>query len=438
MNHPAPVGPEPGALVAATADRFPAGSFVVALSGGADSAVAAWVATRLIPRRPIRCAFVDHGWPSSAALAAAAAAIAERLDLPLEVAAIEPAATETAARPRRLAALEAIAAGEPIVTGHHADDVAESVVLNLVRGAGSAGLASIPAQRPPFVRPLIDIPAAALRRVAEGVGLPFVDDPANYDPAHRRNIVRHDILPRLDGVAPAAPAALVRSARLLAGDDALLEARAAEVPLQVEPGAVGLPAAVFATLPGPVASRVVRRALRTVRPPYAGTEEDVATVVAAAGGLSGELSGGLRCGREGALVVVHDPSQLPAPPAPATLGVPGASETATHRIGAQLVSHHRPLGRVRAVLAAGLAGELTVRATEEGERIDIGGGSKLVRDAMAEGDVPVRLRRGWPVVEAHGKIAWIAGVRSAAWAHPPPGAAQVLELTMERLRCWTT
>ncbi len=438
MDRPAPVRPEPEALVAATVDRFPTVPFVVALSGGADSAVAAWVATRLAPRRRVRCVFVDHGWPASSTLHAAAAAIAERLGLPFEVAAVEPAGTETAARPLRLAALEAVAAGEPIVTAHHADDVAESVVLNLARGAGSSGLSSIPAQRTPFVRPFIDVPGAALRRVAAAVGLPFVDDPANLDPVHRRNVVRHDILPRLDDIAPGAAAALTRSARLLAADDALLEARAAAVPLYVESGAVGLPAAVIATLPGPVASRVVRRVLRTVRPPYAGTEDDVATVAAAAGGRSGVLSGGLRCGREGALVVVHDPSQLLDPPAPAPLGVPGVTETAAHRIAARLVPHHRPLGRLRATLAADLAGRLTVRSAGEGERIDIGTGSKLVRDAMAEGAVPARLRRGWPVVEAHGKIAWIAGVRSAAWAHPQPEAAHVLELTMERLGCWTT
>ena len=59
-----------------------------------------------------------------------------------------------------------------------------------------------------------------------------------------------------------------------------------------------------------------------------------------------------------------------------------------------------------------------MRAAAPGEKIDLGGGSKLARGAMAEAGVPRRLRAAWPVVAAPARIAWLVGARTAAWARP--------------------
>jgi tRNA(Ile)-lysidine synthase len=439
-----PILPAPGEglgsddLAAAVLPAFPDGDLVVALSGGPDSAVAAHLATLAEPPRSVRAVFVDHQWPGSARQRAAASAIADRLHIDLDVVLVAPSTTETAARPLRMTALTEAAGNGVIVTGHHADDVAETVILNLVRGAGSAGLGSIPAERPPFARPLLGVSRATLRRVAEELCLPFADDPANQDIAHRRNAVRSRVLPSLEALAPGAGAALSRSAQLLAADDELLDAAAAAVPLRAEPGAIRIPAAALTMLSPPVASRVVRRAVRSLRPPYPGEMADVTKTFAAVTGPPSNLSGGLRCEREGAFVVIHDPALSPSPAAACRLEVPGGCTSATHIVAARRVDvgpAHR--GRGVATVGSELAESLVVRSAEPGERIDIGTGSKLVRDAMAEGGVPPRLREAWPVVARHGKIVWIVGIRVSAGASPPPGGVRILELTTERIGCWT-
>jgi tRNA(Ile)-lysidine synthetase-like protein len=74
-----------------------------------------------------------------------------------------------------------------------------------------------------------------------------------------------------------------------------------------------------------------------------------------------------------------------------------------------------------------------VRAAEKGERLEIEGGSKLVRDAMSETGIPRRLRSEWPVVARDGRIAWIAGSRLAPWAKADPGTPDAMTLRMERI-----
>ena len=105
---------------------------------------------------------------------------------------------EGAAREVRLAALAESAGSARVVMGHHADDAAETVVGNLLRGAGATGLAGITPERLPFVRPLIGFRRQNLRELAEHLGLPFLDDPSNEDRQIRRNLIRHEILPELD------------------------------------------------------------------------------------------------------------------------------------------------------------------------------------------------------------------------------------------------
>jgi tRNA(Ile)-lysidine synthase len=423
-------------LYAATAARFPTGPFVVALSGGADSAVLAWLASRVSGSAPVRAVFVNHAWPHSGAMQQAAAAIAAEVGLKLEIVNVASTASEGAARIVRLAALEEAAAGASIVTGHHAGDVAETFLLNVARGAGATGASSIPAQRGPYIRPLLAVDAARLRDVAATLALPFVDDPANELTIHPRNVVRAEILPRLGDVVPGAAAGLVRSASLAAADDAVIQEAADRIPLKVGAGAVSFPAAVVGVLPPPVTSRVVRRALRTLRPPYAGDSRQVAAVVGGAGGPPVDIGDGLRVVREGPFVTVFDVAVagVAIGCGVVDLPVPGDAVFAGHEVTARVID--RPRVAVRgthlALVDLTVASDLTICAPGEGDRIDIGGGRKLVADALGERGVPLRLRPTWPLVSAHGKIVWIAGVRLAAWARPEPDARRVIQLTTER------
>ena len=415
----------------------PSGPVVVALSGGADSAVAAWVACSADPRRAVSSVFVDHGWPASEAMRAAAAAIAERLGIDLRVVAVAPTDSETAARGVRLDALANAAGGMPVITGHHADDSAETVVLNLLRGAGATGLSGIPGTRLPFVRPLLGCSGTEVRLAAVELGLPFRDDPANEDTTHLRNRVRLEVLPALDAVASGVAGRLATTSSLLADDDALIQRRADDAPLTSEPGAVRIPMGLLVTQPRPVASRIVRRALRMLAPPYAGSSADVAKVLASVSGSPAELTGGLRTAREGPFVVVVDPSLPANTMEPRAIAVSETHSFGPCTVSLRLGSHRSPGIRtgLRLALDADLAQALVVRCAEAGERIDIGTGTKLVRDAMAEAHIPARIRSGWPVLDARGRIVAVAGVRVAAWAAPGASTRSVIELITERSSC---
>ena len=137
------------------------------------------------------------------------------------------------------------------LTGHTADDRAETVVLNLLRGSGLDGLAGI---RPGPTKPLLHLRRGETRDLCASLGLTPVADPTNEDPAFRRARVRHEVLPLLDAVAERDVAAvLARQADLLLDDAELLDALAAEaVPDPSD-------ARVLAAAPLPLARRAVRR-----------------------------------------------------------------------------------------------------------------------------------------------------------------------------------
>lgn len=401
-------------LATSVADRLPAVPILVALSGGPDSAALAWAVTR--SGRTARAVSVDHGLTASKALMQAAAGISARLGMAHSVvAAPDVGDSETALRAARLSVLEAARIGdEVIVTGHTLDDQAETVLGNVLRGTGTAGLAGIPRARHPFLRPMLEIRRSEARAVAEEAGLPFVDDPQNEDPSVRRNRLRIETIPRLaDEFNPRLIEALGRLGAVAADDDATLEARADRVPVRSWGGVVRVPAASLTMLPPAVASRVARRALRTARGPTAGIGDEITAVLAAAVGVRTTIAPAIDVCREGPWVCLVT-AEL-EPPAPVVLG-------AGDRVGfgewVLRVSEVRPsVGRFSVSLPA--VGRMLVRTPAAGDRIAVAGGSKPVSEALAEAGVPARIRSRWPLVEVDGRIAWIAGVRAAPRSEQP-------------------
>jgi tRNA(Ile)-lysidine synthase len=405
--------PDQEAVLVAVEASLPEGMVVVALSGGADSAALAWAVVEL--GAGARAVSIDHGLPGSAALMTAAARIAEQLGLPRQVIEVRSEGTsETALRTARLEALERAAGpGEIVMTAHTADDQAETVLGNLVRGAGATGLAGIPTIRGVFVRPLLGIPRSVTRAAASAAGLPFADDPVNDDPTIWRNRIRTITIPHLEEhYHPAVRAALGRAAHLIGADDLVLEERAAKVPVRRDEEAVVLPASALTSLPLPVATRVVRRALRRALSPYAGSFDDVTAVVETAStGARASLSGGLLASLEGPWVVIH-PEEAPPPPEPVSLSLSGETRFGRWRI--EPGSAEDPPGPMRADVPLG-DGPVVVRAPHPGDRIAIaGGGHKRVADALREAGAPPRLRGRWPLVAAGDTIGWIVGVRVSA------------------------
>jgi len=211
-------------------------ALAVALSGGIDSsallhALAALPAARALGLRALH---VDHGLHAqSADWAERCAELCSSLGLSLQtlrctVPRDGGRGIEAAAREARYASLAAaMQAGEWLLTAHHREDQAETVLLRLLRASGGAGLSAMRTTRPlgagTLWRPLLDCPRDALRAHAESHQLRWIEDPANHDPQHDRSWLRQTLMPLLRERWPQADGALAQSARLLAADAGLID-----------------------------------------------------------------------------------------------------------------------------------------------------------------------------------------------------------------------
>ena len=409
-----------GSLAARVLACLPDGPVVIALSGGADSAACAWAI--VTAGREVRAVTVDHGLAASGDLVRAAGTIAAAFRIEhMVVSADTNGESEDQLRDARYAALAAATRrGEIVVTAHTADDQAETVLGNLLRGAGAAGLSGIPSRRGRWVRPMLGVTRAEARATARRMGLAFVDDPQNTDPAVRRSALRTQVIPLLERFNPSLRAGLRRTADFAAADDRALEERASLVPLRSAPGEVRVAASCLTTVPRAVASRAVRRAMRTLLDPYAGSAADISAVLDVAFGRACRvaLSESLLAAREGPWVAIHGVTEV-LPSAPVPLVVPGSVKWGGHVITAAAEPDPvpRPLGRFTALIRSDI-GPLTVRAWRAGDRVALADGSKKVAEALREAGIPARSRAGWPVVMAGGRIAWPIGASVAHDVRP--------------------
>jgi tRNA(Ile)-lysidine synthase len=216
-------------------------SIMLAVSGGPDSMALLHGAAQLAREGArgwrLTVAHLDHGLrPDSADDERFVRQAAVDLSVPFEsrrtdVAALaraEGRSIEDAAREARYRFLEDVAPpGALIATAHTADDAAETVLLNLLRGSGLGGVRGIPGRRGRVIRPLIGERRVALRSRLDEGGIPYRLDPSNEDPVHLRNRVRHELLPLLEDLRPGAVDGIARFSRLSADDDELLDALAA-------------------------------------------------------------------------------------------------------------------------------------------------------------------------------------------------------------------
>jgi tRNA(Ile)-lysidine synthase len=425
----------PDQISGAVHERLPDGPLIVALGGGADSAVAAWAVSKHAKTRGV---FVRHALIGSERLERAALDLGNAVGIDvtvIEAPVTEGPSLEDRARRLRWRAIEEEADDtETIVTGHTRDDQAETVLMNLLRGSGNAGVAGMLRSRPGVVRPLMGISRADLRAIAEDLSLPFADDPSNEDPGHLRNRIRRDLLPDLErDYRTGIRTVLARTGALAAADDQMIEDLAAVIPVLDDDGAVLIPSAPLATAHRSVASRVVRRALRRLLDPYAGSAADVEAVLRLAELRVGSvmLTNALVATREGPCISIG--FGRPVRPQPETVYVPSSID-----FGGTLISFAHVGGlpvRPRSTLLVDpsvLALDAVVRCSDEGDRIEIEAGSKTIRDVLAEHEVPVRQRSTWPVVESSGRISVAVGIRVAPWARPTTNEA--VAITRERGR----
>ncbi|MDH3247554.1 MAG: tRNA lysidine(34) synthetase TilS [Acidimicrobiia bacterium] len=392
------------------------GGLVIALSGGPDSAAVAVLAQEA--GMALRAIHVDHGLPGSPGMRAAATAIASALGIDLEVVEVRPAAaSETSLREARYGALLShVDAGETVVTGHTSDDQAETVLMNLLRGAGPRGLAGIPARRGRILRPYLDHSAAELRTVAVDRGLPFVDDPENRSTDHLRNRVRAELIPLLERrYHSEVRATLARTARNMTDLADVLESVASRVPLERSPLGIRAPLGRLAAVDHLVRRQVYRRMLAAVRPPRPPSEAEVHRVEATflGGGTSEFAATEARCCVDGPWLIIGVAPRADERTVELDDGI--AWGDFTFRLDA---SGSRPL-RISRWRFATTIRPLWVRGARRDDVIAMRDGSKSVIESIRErGHSPAN----HPVVaDVDGRIVWIPGVRHAWTSFPEQG-----------------
>ncbi len=205
---------------------------LIAYSGGLDSTVLLHVLRRLRDKTPLQAIHIHHGLHAQAdAMADFCAATTARLEIPLvTVEVIVEAAgrgIEAAARDARYQALhEQMRVGDILLTAQHSDDQAETLILQLLRGAGPKGLAAMPALKrfgPGWLaRPLLELRRDELRAWALTEDIDWREDPSNLDIALDRNYLRRQVMPLLRARWPGVATTLSRSAALCAEHDQAL------------------------------------------------------------------------------------------------------------------------------------------------------------------------------------------------------------------------
>jgi len=288
---------------------------LVAVSGGCDSVSLLYLCLDEVRPRGWRLAVghVDHALrPDSRADADWVRDQAATLELPFFRGRIDPleyrrrrrtSLEEMARKLRRRCLLDlARAAGADwILLGHTLDDQAETVLLNLLRGAGLRGLRGMAPCRPPWLRPLLALRREDLRSYARRRGLTWREDPSNQDPAFRRNRLRLRIMPLLESeFSPGAIRSLVRAGGTLGPVQEFLEEQAdaafSRVCLEEVPGRIRLERAGLASYHQAVKEEIVRRTCVRLR----GTARDLQRAHVDA------LIQLLRSGRSGEIVLAGD------------------------------------------------------------------------------------------------------------------------------------
>jgi tRNA(Ile)-lysidine synthase len=414
-------------VAAAVADSLarhvpPRAQLALALSGGLDSVslLHALVALRNLHPFQLSAVHVHHGLTPHAdrwADFCARLCAAHTVDLTVHRVQIAPddaAGIEAAARRERQRIFAGLKA-DFLLTAHQQDDQAETLLLQLLRGAGPKGLAAMaevqarPGWRAAQLRPLLGVARAALLDYAQAHGLEWVDDESNQDIRYRRNALRQQVMPLLATHFPGSRATLARAAMLQAEASELLDDLAR---LDAAAAIAGdrLDCTAIAMLSPPRARNLLRHFIELHGQPMPNARQ------------LGEALHQLLDARHDARVCVSlGPAEIwrfrggaylvpvaPKPSAPVRwqgetiLDVPSAG------IAVAMEAAHGA-GLKRSVLEAG---EVTLGVRQGGERLRLhpGGPHRSLKNLLQEHAIPPWQRDRLPLLWCDGRLLWAAGI----------------------------
>ena len=368
-----------------------------------------------------------------------------------------------------------------ILTAHTADDRAETFMMNVMRGSGMSGLASIPRHRGLIYRPLLDYTHDQLKDWLKARGLDWHEDATNTDTHYLRAYMRHNVLPLLKARNPMLVQTVCKIADLMTDEDDYLEAKAArklrQITLRKSESSLVLDALKLSSTDVVIARRVVRIVARQLIPEawleFRHVDAVLEAVSAGVGvaNLPQNLEARVRLGTVtfsftgaagSASAAGGAASNEPAGtvPAAATFGehlaVPGTLELADGRVlsarilpvehGFDVVSYataHSQEWLGESVLldarACGVdpvhGGSLWVSGPEAGDTMQplgMHGQSKKISDLLGEAGVPVESRSMMPIVRTNirGHVVWVAGIRPDERVKCTQDTKQLLELNI--------
>ena len=408
---------------------------VVGFSGGADSTLLLALARDYAARAglPLLAVHVDHGLhPDSGAWAAHCAAQARDLGVSFEVLTVAAAPSagaslEAWARGERYALLAArLEADSALLTAHHADDQAETVLQRLLWRAGPWGLAAMRDARPLgrgwLLRPLLAERRATLRAAASALDLTWLEDPSNRELRHPRNRLRANVLPVLEASFPDAVAALNETAALQGEVAALLDELSDRV-LDACAAPASPPVSALLALTPRLRVCVLRRWLLRQGAPVPGR----AQLDALQRELLDARADGQPCVAWQSVAVRRHAGQLfltraeLPPPLPAQRWQAPWPPLADASGTLECV----PGGPTDLCAARAAAGEVWVRQRDGGERLRLraDGPRRALKTLFQEWGVPTWRRSRWPLIYVDGELAAVPGFAVAAEFQAGPGGA---------------
>lgn len=424
--------------------RCPAGSALVAVSGGPDSVALLdlLVRTREVHSLHLTVAHFDHGiHPDSAAVSQRVAELAAGMGLAFEGGrdALGPDAGETVAREARYRFLESLRLrlnASAVFLGHHADDQAETVLMRVLMGSGPAGLAGMETVSGTLVRPLLPFRRIELTQYVRSRSLPVWVDPANADGRHHRVWIRTELLPELRARLPAIESSLLRVAAQARGDrlawNALLDAMPG-LDVKQELNGISVAAARLRELDSTLAEAILLAMARRVACAIGPVRARRVLGLLGRGGSGGvmPLSNGWKAELSfGRLCLLQSIAATP-PQVWSIRGEQGEGLWGPWRL--RWSRQDAPSRQERDGLSAWFAADsLLVRGWEAGQKVRplAGSGRRLIVRCFQDARVP-RSRRGtWPVVVGGEEVVWVPGVcRSDALV--PSSGSEALRVDAE-------
>ncbi|MDD3242252.1 MAG: tRNA lysidine(34) synthetase TilS [Eubacteriales bacterium] len=437
-----------------TRGLLPSGSrAAVAVSGGADSVALLHVLCSLRRELGVElCAvhFNHHLRVESDEEALFVERLCREWDVPFfcgeaqvkELARAEHISVEVAARTARHAFFRVVCTQQrctALCTAHHGDDQAETVLLRLLRGAGTAGLAAMaPREETGIVRPLLGVTRGQIRQYCAEEGLSWREDASNACLDIPRNRVRHELLPYLrQHFNPGVSRVLSRTASLLRADEDYLEEQAAQAygALRLPGSEEGLEAAGLLGLHEALSRRVIRRAVKAVGVCHDLEADHVEAVLALLKhghtGESLDLPMGLKAVRDAQALVFYFPHEKVGYEVPLLGEGEFACPSGTLRVEAAQRPHslRHDNALEQWVDAEALQGAV-LRTRRMGDGIcPLGApGSKKLKDFLIDKKIPARLRDALPLVCAGDRVLWAVGLCLSRQAAVTPITSRVLRL----------